>query len=562
MRVAGAESGIEGLYLSGAGVANASFGLPDLGITTLNDVAEDARRITAATDLPLLVDIDTGFGGGFNIGRTVRVMESAGVAAVHIEDQEAQKRCGHRPQKTVVPTEDMVDRLKYALDARQKGLFIMARTDAAAVEGTEAALERVARYAQTGVDGIFAEAVTDIADYRRYAEASGLPVLANITEFGRTPLWSRQELADASVSMVIYPLSAFRVMSRLPSTCTRPWPRPATRPRCWTRCRPGKNSTKCSTITVGNSKWTTNQLARFNMADKPLTGAGLRGQIAGQTALCTVGKEGSGLTYRGYGIEQLAEKACFEEVAWLLLRGALPTRAELDGYRARLASMRQLPAALCTVLEQLPAEAHPMDVLRTGCSTLGNLESETDFDQAFDIADRLLATMPAMVVYWYRYATEGVRIETRTDAEDISGHFLHLLHGRPAPDNHRRCLDCSLILYAEHEYNASTFTARICASTLSDMHSCITGAIGSLRGPLHGGANEAAMEMMARWDSPEQARRELADMLERKEKIMGFGHAIYRESDPRNAIIKKWAQSLAREVGDATLIGWPRRSKT
>ena len=208
------KAGLKALYLSGAGVANASFGLPDLGITTLNDVAEDARRITAATDLPLLVDIDTGFGGGFNIGRTVRVMESAGVAAVHIEDQEAQKRCGHRPQKTVVPTEDMVDRLKYALDARQKGLFIMARTDAAAVEGTEAALERVARYAQTGVDGIFAEAVTDIADYRRYAEASGLPVLANITEFGRTPLWSRQELADASVSMVIYPLSAFRVMSR------------------------------------------------------------------------------------------------------------------------------------------------------------------------------------------------------------------------------------------------------------------------------------------------------------------------------------------------------------
>ena len=209
------QAGIKALYLSGAGVANASFGLPDLGVTTLNDVAEDASRITAATDVPLLVDIDTGFGGGFNIARTVQVMERAGVAAVHMEDQEGQKRCGHRPKKTVVPIAEMVDRLRYALDARKQGLFVIARTDAAAVEGVEAALERVARYAETGVDGIFAEAVQDISNYARFAEASGgLPVLANITEFGQTPLWSCAELAQAGVSMTLYPLSAFRMMNK------------------------------------------------------------------------------------------------------------------------------------------------------------------------------------------------------------------------------------------------------------------------------------------------------------------------------------------------------------
>ena len=290
------------------------------------------------------------------------------------------------------------------------------------------------------------------------------------------------------------------------------------------------------------------------MVDKKLGGAGLRGQVAGKTALCTVGKEGSGLTYRGYPIEVLAEKACFEEVAWLLLRGALPNRTELADYRQRLKNLRSLPAPLCTVLEQLPASAHPMDVLRTGVSVLGNLEPEEDFAQGLDSADRLLATMPAMVLYWHRFVSDGTRIDTDSDAESHAGHFLRLLHGQTPPEEHERCLDCSLTLYAEHEYNASTFTARICASTLSDMHSCIAGAIGSLRGPLHGGANEAAMEMMQPWQSPEQARENLLGMLSRKEKVMGFGHAIYRESDPRNALIKAWAEQLAEQVGDEVLI--------
>ncbi|MEX0872921.1 MAG: 2-methylcitrate synthase [Aquisalimonadaceae bacterium] len=286
---------------------------------------------------------------------------------------------------------------------------------------------------------------------------------------------------------------------------------------------------------------------------KPLAGAGLRGQSAGQTALCTVGKEGTGLTYRGYDVGDLANEVSFEEVAYMLLYGELPTRAELDAYTTRLQGMRDLPQPLKEVLERIPANAHPMDVMRTGCSMLGNLETEQDFSRQQDVADRLLAVFPSIITYWYRYAHDGVRIDTVTDDVSIGGHFLHLLHGKPASQLHADVMNTSLILYAEHEFNASTFTARVCASTLSDMHSCITGAIGSLRGPLHGGANEAAMDMIQQWSSPEQAERELKGMLARKEKVMGFGHAIYTVSDPRNAVIKAWAKRLADEVGDTVL---------
>ncbi len=289
------------------------------------------------------------------------------------------------------------------------------------------------------------------------------------------------------------------------------------------------------------------------MADKPLAGAGLRGQSAGATALCTVGKTGSGLTYRGFDIKELAEKAKFEEVAYLLLKGKLPNQAELDHYIAKLKGLRGLPDALKTVLEQIPKDAHPMDVMRTGASMLGNLETEESFDEQQDVADRLLAVLPSIICYWYRFSHDGVRIDTETDDASVGGHFLHMLRGEPASELHAHVMNVSLILYAEHEFNASTFTARVCASTLSDMHSCITGAIGSLRGPLHGGANEAAMAMIENWASPEEAEREMLGMLERKEKIMGFGHAIYRESDPRNAIIKEWSKKLADDVGDTVL---------
>jgi 2-methylcitrate synthase len=286
---------------------------------------------------------------------------------------------------------------------------------------------------------------------------------------------------------------------------------------------------------------------------KKLTGAGLRGQVAGETALCTVGKTGTGLTYRGYDITDLAENTCFEEVAHLILKGELPTQSQLDAYRAKLKGLRSLPPALKEVLERIPASAHPMDVMRTGCSMLGNLETEQDFSQQEDAADRLLAVFPSIINYWYRFSHEGVRIDEATDDDSIAGHFLHTLLGEAPSALHEAVMNVSLILYAEHEFNASTFTARVCASTLSDMHSCITGAIGSLRGPLHGGANEAAMELIEKFDSVDAAIEGLKGMLERKEKIMGFGHAIYSTSDPRNAIIKKWSQKLAESVGDTVL---------
>jgi 2-methylcitrate synthase len=289
------------------------------------------------------------------------------------------------------------------------------------------------------------------------------------------------------------------------------------------------------------------------MATKSLSGAGLRGQVAGETSLCTVGKTGSGLTYRGYDISVLAEKARFEEVAFLLLRGHLPTQLELDIYNNKIKSLRELPQALKEVLERIPADAHPMDVMRTGCSMLGNLETEQSFEEQDDAIDRLLATLPSIICYWYRFSHDGVRIDTAIQDDSIGAHFLHMLNDDIPSALFTKVMNVSLILYAEHEFNASTFTARVCASTLSDMHSCVTAAIGSLRGPLHGGANEAAMDMIAQWHSAAEAEREIMGMLERKEKIMGFGHAIYADSDPRNVIIKQWSEKLAESVGDTEL---------
>lgn len=289
------------------------------------------------------------------------------------------------------------------------------------------------------------------------------------------------------------------------------------------------------------------------MTGKKLTGAGLRGQVAGETALCTVGKSGSGLTYRGYDISELADKVTFEEVAYLLAEGELPNTQQLADYKARLKSLRGLPQALKDVLERIPADAHPMDVLRTGCSFLGNIEPEVDFSEANSKIERMLAAFPSMLLYWYRFSHDNVRIETETDDDSVGAHFLRMLHDKEPSQLHIDVMNTSLILYAEHEFNASTFTARVCASTLSDIHSCVTAAIGSLRGPLHGGANEAAMELIENMTSPDNAEETMMGMLARKELIMGFGHAVYSEFDPRNAVIKAWSKKLGEEFGDSLL---------
>ena len=289
-------------------------------------------------------------------------------------------------------------------------------------------------------------------------------------------------------------------------------------------------------------------------AKAPIGGAGLRGQSAGETALCTVGKSGTGLTYRGYDITDLANNAQFEEVAYLLLRGHLPNAKELDDYKTKLVGLRGLPESLKAALELIPADAHPMDVMRTGCSMLGNIEQETDFTQQLSATERMLALFPAIICYWYRFSHDGVRVDTEDHSEAcIGGYFLKMLTDEAPSELHKQVMHCSLILYAEHEFNASTFAARVCASTLSDIHSCITAAIGTLRGPLHGGANEAAMEMIQDWQTADEAESNIMQMLANKDKIMGFGHAIYRESDPRNALIKRWSKELAQEVGDKQL---------
>ena len=286
----------------------------------------------------------------------------------------------------------------------------------------------------------------------------------------------------------------------------------------------------------------------------PKKAGGLAGVVAGKTAIATVGKEGVGLTYRGYDIKDLCAHATFEEVAFLLLYGELPTRHQLQEFMARLVQARPLPDALKGVLRAIPRTAHPMDVLRTGCSLLGCLEPERSFEQQRSIAERMLACFPTILAYWYRYSHHGEQLEGRSSQTQFAGYFLEQMHGGKSPDPlHVKAMDISLILYAEHEFNASTFTARVCAATLSDIYSAITGAIGTLRGPLHGGANEAAMQLIERFASPDDAEAGLLKMLTAKQLIMGFGHRVYRTSDPRNEVIKEWARRLAEAAGDRQL---------
>jgi len=281
--------------------------------------------------------------------------------------------------------------------------------------------------------------------------------------------------------------------------------------------------------------------------------AGLRGVTAGRTAICSCGVEGMGLNYRGYDILELAEESTFEEVAYLLLRGELPNHKQLEVFKNHLKRLRGLPKELKDVLERIPKTSHPMDVMRTGCSMLGTLEPEADFKEQQNVADRLLAAFPSILMYWHQFAAHGKRIETDTDDDTLAGHLLHMLHGEKPSELHRRAMDVSLILYAEHEFNASTFAVRVATATLSDFYSAITAGIGTLRGPLHGGANEAAMALISRFKTPAEASKAVHAMLAKKEKIMGFGHAVYSKADPRNVVIKEWARELAEEAGNGEL---------
>jgi len=297
-------------------------------------------------------------------------------------------------------------------------------------------------------------------------------------------------------------------------------------------------------------------------AFKPKKSVALSGVPAGNTALCTVGRNGNDLHYRGVDILELAAHCEFEEVAHLLLYGHLPTLAELAHYKQRLRSLRGLPQPVRIALEQIPATAHPMDVLRVGVSVLATLEPEPQPytpDTALRIADRLMASLGSMLLYWHHFALHGHRIEVETDDDSIAGHFLHLLHGKPATPEWVQAMQVSLILYAEHEFNASTFTARVIAGTGSDMYSCIAGAIGALKGPKHGGANEVALEIQQRYTSPDEAEADIRARVVAKEVIIGFGHPVYTISDPRNVVIKKVAHDLSATAGDMAMYDVAKR---
>lgn len=285
-------------------------------------------------------------------------------------------------------------------------------------------------------------------------------------------------------------------------------------------------------------------------------GVALAGVNAGTTAVCTVGHTGNDLHYRGYDILDLAKYSNFEEVAYLLIYGELPTQNQLSEYKNKLRQLRDLPEAVKSVLEQIPKNAHPMDVLRTGCSMLGTIEQEAEdrnIEKTKNIADRLISCFGSMLIYWYHFSHNHKKIECTSDMDSIAGHFLYLLHGKPPSELHEKAMNTSLVLYAEHEFNASTFTSRVISGTLSDIYSAITGAIGALRGPKHGGANEAAMEIISRYQNADEAEKDIRDRMARKEIIIGFGHPVYTIGDPRNESIKSVSKSLSEDQGNNTL---------
>ncbi len=297
-------------------------------------------------------------------------------------------------------------------------------------------------------------------------------------------------------------------------------------------------------------------------AFKPKKSVALSGTVAGNTAVCTVGRAGNDLHYRGYNILDFAERAEFEEIAHLLIHGTLPDAAQLKAYKAKLKSLRGLPQPVKWALEAIPANAHPMDVMRTGCSIMGICEHEPEIHSegiTRELIDRLMATFGSMLLYWYHFSTNGKRIEVETDDDSIGAHFLHLLHGTPPKASWVRAMHISLILYAEHEFNASTFTARVIAGTNSDLYSCITGAIGALRGPKHGGANEEAFRIQSHYESADAAEADIRERIGHKDIVIGFGHPVYTISDPRNEVIKRLAKLLAEEAGEMRLFSIAER---
>src|SRR5471030_211568 len=363
----------------------------------------------------------------------------------------------------------------------------------------------------------------------------------------------------------------------------RPCVRKARSGPAYPRCRRGTTSTSTSATTTTNASSTSfspkpndrhppSEPAMTDTAvpataagPKPKKSVALSGVPAGNTALCTVGRTGNDLHYRGYDILDIAEAAEFEEIAYLLVHGKLPNGAELTAYKRKLKALRGIPMNVQEILESIPANAHPMDVLRTACSVVGSVLPEGEqhnLAEARDIADRLMASFGSMLLYWHHFSHSGRRIDVETDDDSIGGHFLHLLHGEKPSDSWVKAMHTSLILYAEHEFNASTFTSRVIAGTGSDIHSAITGAIGALRGPKHGGANEVALEIQKRYENADEAEADIRNRVANKEVVIGFGHPVYTISDPRNVVIKEVARSLSQEAGSMKMFNIAERLET
>ena len=545
--------GFKAVYLSG-GALSAAAGVPDVGLLSLNDFTDFARSISLATSLPLLCDADTGFGEALNVERTVQLFERAGAAGIHLEDQVLPKRCGHLSGKGLVEPEVMVAKIRAAVAGRQdRDFVIIARTDGRGVSGFDVAIRRAQLYLEAGADAIFPEALENEAEFAAFARAVTAPLLANNTEFGKSPNLDVATFAKLGYAMVLFPLTAFRSAlkaaqqtladiaakghqrERLPSMLT------ARSYMTSLATRPTRRATApISARFLINPYSNTGNLMSPSEAYSP----GLEGVVAGETAISTV--EG-GLRYRGYPVTELSERCSFDEVAYLLLHGELPSKSELASFQKRVAAARTIPDTLRGLLKSLPKETVPMDALRSAVSILAHYDPDVnDNSRAANLrkAERLLGQIPVAIAEQYRAMRGLAAVPPRNDLGHAAN-FLNMLRGTPPSADDTKAFDVSLILYAEHEYNASTFTAHVVVSTESDLHSGIVAAIGALKGPLHGGANEKVMDLLLQTGGPKTAEQWIKDALARKVKIMGFGHRVYKAGDVRAKILKEYARKAA-----------------
>ena len=534
----------------------ADLGLPDIGLTTLTEVAGRGQQIARMTELPAIIDADTGFGEPMNVARTIQTLEDAGLAGTHIEDQINPKRCGHLDGKSVVDENTAIKRIRAAVDARRDPNFlIMARTDIRAVEGLDAAIDRAKALVDAGADAIFPEAMRDLGEFEAMRAALDVPILANMTEFGKSDLFSVDQLRDAGVNIVIWPVSLLRIAMGASGRALD------------TLIEEGHLTSKLGRDAAPRRSLRPDRLrglqplrhVRVQLPHRPLTPLrgrtdmteieikkGLAGVRVDYTAVSKVNPETNSLLYRGYPVQELAATQPFEAVAYLLWYGELPTDEQLAEFVAEERANRALDENVKQAIDLVPLEAHPMDVLRTAVSLVGASDPAAfDNSRESDLAKAqpLFAKLPAMVAYDQRRRRGEELIDPREDL-DYSQNFLWMTFGEVPDPVVADAFNVSMILYAEHSFNASTFTARVITSTIADLYSAVVGAIGALKGPLHGGANEAVMHIFDEIGSADNVAPWLDEALAEKRKIMGFGHRVYKHGDSRVPTMKAALDTL------------------